>query len=289
MAETYEQWDVVSSVGLTALGVASARAVETNSDDPLVRDPYAADLVRAADPPVPMPTEPGGADEEQAQLWAYMADRMAARTRFFDEYFERATEGGATQAVLLASGLDTRAFRMSWPAGSRVFEIDQPGVLDFKERVLTSLGAEPGCELREVRTDLRDDWASALTDAGFDPQRRTAWLAEGLLSYLPADAQQQLLESVDRLSAPGSSLALTANSRSIRSSSTMQAASRHLGVNPRELMHDDDRPAAETTLGELGWTAEVRGAHEVGHHYERPLEKYDDDSLQGSKFVTAHK
>ena len=289
MTDTHEQWDIVSSVGLTALGVAAARAVETNSPDPLVRDPYAEGLVRAADAPVPMPTHPVPDDDQRAQTWSYLRDRMAGRTRYFDEFFERVQQEGFEQAVVLASGLDTRAFRMSWPAGFHLFEIDQQAVLDFKERTLRDLGAEPGCSWHPVRVDLRDDWESALVDARFDRTRRTAWLAEGLLSYLPAAAQQQLMEIVDRLSAPGSAFSLNANSEHFPSEGRVHLALDSLGVNPRELMSDEQRPPAERTLGELGWTAETASVIEVGHHCDRPLEGYGDDTLQGSYFATARK
>lgn len=289
MTDTHEQWDIVSSVGLTALGVAAARAVETNRADPLVRDPYAADLVHAANPPSPMPTEMPVEGEEHAQMWAYMADRMGARTLFLDEFLEKSVNEGVTQAVILASGLDTRAFRMSWPAGFRIFEVDQPLVLDFKEQVLSGLGAEPSCSWHQVRIDLRDDWAGALTDAGFDPGRPTAWLAEGLLSYLPAEAQQRLLEIVSEFSAPGSTIGLTANTNSIQNTHAMQLAERHLGVNPRELLHSDERPEPAVTLTGLGWSTTKSSVSEVGHHYDRPLEKHGDESLQSSHFITARK
>lgn len=289
MTETHEQWDIVSSVGLTALGVAAARAVETNSPDPLVRDPYAEGLVRAADAPAPMPTQPVSKDHEQATTWSYLTDRMSARTRYFDEFFERVQREGIAQAVILASGLDTRAFRMSWPADFRMFEIDQPAVLDFKERALRDLGADPNCSWHPVRVDLRDDWESALVESGFDRTQRTAWLAEGLLSYLPAAAQQQLLETVDRLSAPGSAFSLNANTERFRDDNRLRGAARALGVNPRELMSSEERPPAEQTLAELGWTAETSSVIEVGHHYGRPLEQYGDETLQGSYFATARK
>jgi len=289
VTETHQQWDIVSSVGLTALGVAAARAVETHRPDPLVRDPHAAALVRAADAPAQLPTEPVGGADEHARMWAYLADRMSARTRYFDEFFARIVDEGVEQAVVLASGLDTRAFRTDWPAGFRVFEIDQPAVLDFKERTLRNIGAEPRCSWHPVRADLRDDWESALLDAGFDRTRPAAWLAEGLLSYLPAAAQQQLLETANRLSAPSSAFSLNANRAPLQNSSHLQQAARTLGVNPRELMSAEQRPPAEDTLAQLGWTVRTAGVLEIGQHYGSPLEQYDDDTLNGSYFATARK
>jgi len=132
------------------------------------------------------------------------ADGMAARTRFFDDFFGDATDAGVRQAVILASGLDARAYRLSWPTGTVVFEIDQPEVIEFKTRTLAGLGAEPTADRRAVAADLRHDWPAALAEAGFDRTLPTAWIAEGLFGYLPPEAQDRLLDQITELSAPGS-------------------------------------------------------------------------------------
>jgi methyltransferase (TIGR00027 family) len=136
-----------------------------------------------------------------------MADNMAVRTKFFDEFFVEATNAGIRQAVILASGLDARAYRLAWPAGTVVYEVDQPQVIEFKTRTLAELGAAPTADRRVVAVDLRDDWPTALRTAGFDPNQPTAWSAEGLLGYLPPEAQDRLLDTITELSAPGSRLA----------------------------------------------------------------------------------
>jgi len=136
-----------------------------------------------------------------------MARGMACRTRFYDQFFLAATRGGVGQAVILASGLDARAYRLPWPAGTVVYEVDMPDVIEFKILTLGELGAEPTAERRTVAVDLRDDWATALRSAGFDPQAATAWSAEGLLVYLPDAAQDALFDNITALSAPGSRLA----------------------------------------------------------------------------------
>jgi methyltransferase (TIGR00027 family) len=136
-----------------------------------------------------------------------MADNMAVRTKFFDEFFLGATQAGIKQVVILASGLDSRAYRLAWPAGTVVYEVDQPQVIEFKTRTLAELGAAPTTERRVVAIDLREDWPAALRAAGFDPAQPTAWSAEGLLGYLPPEAQDRLLDTITELSAPGSRLA----------------------------------------------------------------------------------
>lgn len=214
-----DSWDLASSVGVTATMVAAARAMATRAEDPLINDPFAEPLVRAvgvdlltrlatgettvadldSDPQRPFS---GGGD-----MVADMSGNMAVRTKFFDEFFTDATRAGIGQAVILASGLDARAYRLSWPANTVVFEIDQPEVIEFKARTLAELGAAPTAERRTVSVDLRDDWPAALRAAGFDPGRPTAWSAEGLLGYLPPEAQDRLLDTVTELSAAGSRLA----------------------------------------------------------------------------------
>jgi methyltransferase (TIGR00027 family) len=203
-----DSWDLASSVGATATMVAAQRAIASRAPNPLIDDPYAEPLVRAvgADPIVRLldgeRNDDGSAFDERQ-----IAEAMAVRTRFYDNLFTTAAAAGVRQAVILASGLDTRAYRLPWPSGTVVYELDQPAVIEFKTTTLAESGAQPTAELRAVGIDLRDDWPKALLDSGFDPSSRTAWIAEGLLIYLPPQAQDQLFDNITRLSAPGSHLA----------------------------------------------------------------------------------
>ncbi len=209
-----DSWDLASSVGATATMVAAARALVTRAEGALISDPYAEPLVRAVGVDVftrlaTGELEPSAfdIDDEKHAGMDRMVDNMAVRTKFFDDFFGEATAAGIQQAVILASGLDSRAYRLQWPAGTVVYEVDQPDVIAFKTRALADIGAEPTAERRVVAVDLRFDWPAALTDAGFDPNRPTAWSAEGLLGYLPPDAQDRLLDTITDLSAAGSRLA----------------------------------------------------------------------------------
>ncbi|MDH6244764.1 class I SAM-dependent methyltransferase [Mycobacterium sp. OTB74] len=204
-----DTWDLASSVGATATAVAAARALATHAQDPIIDDPFAAPLVRAVGVEFFTSLVDGTADFEKLDGddgvgISQFANGMAARTRFFDDFFHDATHAGIRQAVILASGLDSRAYRLSWPAGTVVYEIDQPEVIAFKTKTLSELGAGPTTTRRTVAIDLREDWPSALKAAGFDPTQPTAWIAEGLFGYLPPDAQDRLLDQVSELSAPGS-------------------------------------------------------------------------------------
>ncbi|MEE6176772.1 class I SAM-dependent methyltransferase [Mycobacterium sp. 050134] len=211
-----DTWDLASSVGATATMVAAARAIATRADNPVIDDPYAEPLVRAVGVDFFTRWATGelvGADvdaEDAPWKLEHMPDAMAARTRFFDAFFEAATRAGIRQAVILASGLDARAYRLAWPDGMKVFEVDQPRVIEFKTTTLAGLGAAPRAELRTVAVDLRNDWPKALTEAGFDKTRPTAWIAEGLFGYLPPEAQDRLLDNITALSADGSRLACEA-------------------------------------------------------------------------------
>ena len=213
-----DTWDLASSVGVTATMVAAARAVASRDDHPLIDDPYAEPLVRAVGVDLLTGLATGAVNAADlndvhdgatgsAGAMSRMADNMAVRTKFFDEFFLDATNAGIKQVVILASGLDSRAYRLDWPAQTVVYEVDQPQVIEFKSRTLAELGAAPTAERRVVAIDLREDWPTALRAAGFDPAQPTAWSAEGLLGYLPPEAQDRLLDTITELSAPGSSLA----------------------------------------------------------------------------------
>lgn len=190
--------------------MATARALEAQKPDPLVVDPYAEVFCRAV----------GGwaADVLDGKLpdhqlktpdWGeHFVNFQGARTKYFDAYFRRAADAGVRQVVILAAGLDSRAYRLDWPAGTTIFELDQPQVLDFKRQVLADHGAQPKTQRREIAVDLRDDWPQALRDSGFDATKPSAWIAEGLLIYLPATAQEQLFNGIDGMAAPGSHVAV---------------------------------------------------------------------------------
>ncbi|HSS26291.1 MAG TPA: class I SAM-dependent methyltransferase, partial [Mycobacterium sp.] len=192
-----DDWDLASSVGATATFVAAGRALATKDPRGLINDPFAEPLVRAVGLDFFTKMMDGeldfdaieNASPERVQA---MVDGMAVRTKYFDDYFVNATGAGVRQAVILASGLDSRAYRLPWPAGTVVFELDQPQVIEFKTTTLAGIGAEPAVTRRTIPIDLRQDWPTALQAAGFDTTAPTAWLAEGLLIYLPPEAQDQL-------------------------------------------------------------------------------------------------
>ena len=207
-----DTWDIKTSVGSTAVMVAAARAVETDQPDALIRDPYAKLLVTNAGAGVLWEAHARPGDRGQGGRRStptrrrhlhHMRGYQAVRTHFFDAYFADAVAAGIRQVVILASGLDSRAYRLDWPAGTTVYEIDQPQVLDYKSTTLAENGVTPSADRREVAIDLRQDWPAALRAAGFDPSARTAWLAEGLLMYLPAEAQDRLFTQIGELSAVG--------------------------------------------------------------------------------------
>ncbi|BBX48200.1 class I SAM-dependent methyltransferase [Mycobacterium cookii] len=207
-----DSWDLASSVGATATMVAAGRAMATKAENPLINDPYADPLVRAVgldffvkmiDDELDLSLFPDTSpDRTQAII-----NGMAVRTKYFDDYLLDAVGAGVRQVVILASGLDSRAYRLPWTDGTTVYEIDQPQVIEFKTRTLADLGAQPTATRRTVSIDLRADWPAALQAAGLDTGKPTAWLAEGLLIYLPSDAQDRLFDNITALSVPGSAIA----------------------------------------------------------------------------------
>lgn len=207
MARTnWDSWDLASGVGATATAVAASRALANRAT--LIDDPWAEPLVKAVGMEMFINMLDGHVESGYAEADVQrMAHGMAVRTRYFDDFLMAATDSGIRQVVILASGLDARSYRLPWPAGTVVFEIDQPGVIDFKASTLDSLGATATADLHTVGVDLRDDWPAALRSAGFDPAAPTAWIAEGLLIYLPPEAQDRLFDHITALSPSGSRLA----------------------------------------------------------------------------------
>ncbi len=207
-----DEWDLASSVGATATMVAAGRAMATRDPRGLIDDPFAEPLVRAVGVELFTNMMDGELDLDAIEnsspvRMQAMIDGMAVRTRYFDDYFINATATGVRQAVILASGLDARAYRLPWPAGTVVYEIDQPRVIDFKTTTLADIGAQPTATRHAVPIDLRADWPTALKAAGIDTTAPIAWLAEGLLIYLPPEAQDRLFDHITALSVPGSTIA----------------------------------------------------------------------------------
>ena len=301
-----DTWDIASSVGATAVMVAAARAAETARDDALINDPYAKILVADAgtgaweymldDDFIAKVAE---ADAELAPLFEHMGNYQAVRTHFFDDYFARAVEAGIRQVVILAAGLDSRAFRLPWPAGTTVYEIDQPKVLEYKSATLAAHRVQPSADRREVPIDLRQDWPAALRDAGFDPAAPTAWLAEGLLMYLPADAQDRLFAQVTELSAPGSrvaaeSMGMHAEDRRERMRERFAALTAQFGIDEpmdiAELTYEDpDRAEVADWLAAHGWRAQRVESKDEMRRLDRLVEIVDADEDSFSAFTTAER
>jgi methyltransferase (TIGR00027 family) len=264
-----DTWDLATSVGATATMVAAARAIATTAEQ--IDDPFAEPLVRAVgvDFLTRWATGQIGAEELDVDgaAWGlqHMPAAMAARTRYFDAFFADAAAAGIRQAVILASGLDARAYRLDWPAGMTVFEIDQPDVIAFKTTTLAGLGAQPQAELKTVAIDLREDWPTALQAAGFDPEAPAAWIAEGLYGYLPPEAQDRLLDAITALSVPGSRLgseavpstadAFTDEARAKLSEATAKLREHGFELDFSELSFTGDRNDVGEYLGTRGWTS----------------------------------
>jgi methyltransferase (TIGR00027 family) len=290
-----DTWDLASSVGVTATGVAAARALASNGPSPLINDPFAEPLVKAVGSEVFIKMLSGELGDEDPEFDRQrMAEGMAVRTRYFDDFFTAATDAGLRQAVILASGLDSRGYRLPWPDGTVVFEVDQPQVIEFKTRTLNDLGAKPTADLRVVGVDLRNDWSAALRTKGFDVATPTAWIAEGLLVYLPPNAQDQLFDNIASLSAPGSRLATEfVPSTDIFSDERSQGRTerwRRLGitVDMKELVYHGDRSHLIRYLEAGGWQVSADG---VGDLYAANGFTLPDDeqarAMADVKYITA--
>jgi methyltransferase (TIGR00027 family) len=290
-----DTWDLASSVGATATAVAASRAMASQHPDALLDDPWADPLVRAVgiDTFVKLIDGQIGHTDDALRKRRAMNEQITVRTRFFDDFFVQATEARIRQAVILASGLDTRAYRLPWHSGTNVFEIDQPEVVAFKTETLAELGAEPTAQRTTVAIDLRDDWPAALLEAGFDPRQPTAWSAEGLLVYLPPEAQDRLFDNIADLSAPGSRIAtehMDMRDAPADWAERLTERAQRIGsnINLTELFYTGDRNAAADYLAAHGWRTEIRTTEQayLANGFEVP-----DDELasfgSGSGYLTA--
>ena len=283
-----DSWDLASSVGATATMVAAARALASVESNPIINDPFAAPLVRAVgldfftrlvDGEVVAAETYDGADRH-LQL---ETDSIAVRTRFFDDFFLNAARDGVRQSVILAAGLDARPYRLSWPSGSVVYEVDQPKVIEFKSATMSALSAAPAADRRTVSIDLREDWPAALRRSGFDDTKPTAWSAEGLLMYLPPKAQDRLFDNITALSAPGSRLATEYHPAS---DATMTERAQEFNqrwtalgcdVDLSGLFIDGERSNVVEYLSDRGWQVSSRPRREMFADYGRVFP--DDNEL----------
>ncbi len=285
---------VDGGVGLTALLVAAARAIETHRHDSLAQDVHAEHFVRAApasaDWPVRIEQVPDGDDNP---LWGRFARYFGLRTRVLDDFVLGSVHDGARQVVLLGAGLDTRAFRLDLPSDCVVFEIDREGVLAFKQRVLTDLSAAPRAKRVPVPVDLRADWVAALTTSGFDPAAPSVWLAEGLLFYLPSPAETYLIDTVDRLTTGGSALAFEAKLEkdllAYRDSAIYTATREQIGIDLLDLFDLGPRPDSAGHLTAKGWSTSMRTPFDFTRRHGRGPLPEPNDALEGNRWVFAHK
>jgi len=282
----------VSGVGYTALLVAGWRALHAVSAQPLVADEYAKYFIEAsADPYLAgVLANPGTSDSETAFPRLY-----GVQTRFFDDFFGSAGDAGIRQAVIVAAGLDSRAYRLEWPYQTTVFEIDLPKVLEFKGRVLSERGAAPKARRREVAADLRTDWPTPLRAAGFDPESASAWSVEGILPYLTDDAQSTLFTRITELCAPGSRVAVGALGTRLDHDRLEALDAEHPGVNVSgdvdfsALTYETKADPAEW-LNTHGWAVEpVRNTLELQAAYGMTPPEVDAkiDGFMHSQYITA--
>jgi methyltransferase (TIGR00027 family) len=277
-----DSWDLASSVGATATMVATSRALASQGPEPLLDDPFAAPLVRAVGlaPFVRILDGEVSLEDDPMLNRKTRTEQMTVRTRFFDEFFINAAESGVQQAVILASGLDTRAYRLPWPDGTTVYEIDQPQVIEFKTSTLAGLGATPTAELRTIAIDLREDWPAALRAGGFDADQPTAWSAEGLLPYLPPDAQDRLFDNITALSAPGSRLATEhiSDPEAFSQESVQRISERWrragFDLDAADLFYQGERRIVADYLTDHGWQVTAHPAPEL---YQRHGFNFPED------------
>ncbi len=302
-----DSWDITEGVGATAMGMAVTRAAEASKEAPLFDDPYAQHFIDAAIAQgwTPKYTEASmvqiaAADPAVARFMQAVTDYGRCRTKFLDEFF-REHLGDVRQVVILAAGLDARSWRLPWADGTVIYEIDMPKVLGFKLDTLRARGAEPAARLIAVPFDLRNDWPKALLESGFEPLSASAWSVEGLLPYLPPDAQDLLFERIHALSAPGSRLVVDAFTDAFYSREaaalgrantsrmrTVDGASGAAEMLDRDqLLFSGERADVCDWLAEHGWTTSRLSAVDTMTRYGHPPPEDVDTWALSADFITA--
>lgn len=277
-----DSWDITTSVGSTALFVAASRALEAQKPEPLAVDRYAAEFCRAVGGEWADVIDGSGPEHAlHTEFGEHFVNFQGARTKYFDAYFHRVAEAGVRQIVLLAAGLDSRAYRLPWADGTVVYELDQPQVLQFKRETLERLGVTSTAERREIAVDLREDWPQALRENGFDPSQRSAWIAEGLLIYLPGSAQAQLFAGIDQLAAPGSFMAVE---EAVPMDQEAFETKRTEGLAAGEensfftLVYNEQHAPAEEWFSGHGWSAETTSLLDYLRSVGRPVPDPDSEA-----------
>ena len=272
-----DSWDITTSVGSTALFVAAARALEAQEPDPLAVDSYAEVFCRAVGGPWADLLDGTAAEHplRSEEFGAHFVTFQAARTRYFDAYFRAAAAAGVRQIVLLAAGLDSRAYRLDWPSGTTVFELDQPRVLEFKRQTMQQHAVAPKAQRREVAVDLREDWPTALRAAGFRSDEPSAWIAEGLLIYLPGAAQEKLFSGIDSMACSGSHLAVEEGRPMDKSAFKAKVEEAKQADDMRgqwwQLVYNEQCAPAAQWFSERGWTAQATTLVDYLDYVGRPV------------------
>ncbi len=296
MAATESDWDITADVGWTALFVATARALEAKKSEPLVADLHAEDFCRGAggDWARVLDGNPPADHRLTGEFGEFFVNYQAARTKYLDQRVSEAINGrGACQLVILGAGLDSRSLRLDLPETTVIYELDQPKVLDFKAKVLVSQSKTSKTTRRAVPVDLRDDWPTALKESGFDPALPSVWLIEGLLHFLSTEAQESILQRVNDLAAPGSSVALEQMCRfdeaEVDTDSDEQDPTKAAFLT---LVRNQDKEEASSWLSRHGWTADQAMLESLIAKAQRPLPAARSEGylmMSAFSFVSAHR
>lgn len=280
--------ELATHIEATALLVAASRAVEARKTAPLVKDGFAEQfVVTAAGGWAEVFREPGpipdllGAGEFGRNFVNY----QGARTVLFDNFITEALQGGIGQVAILAAGFDSRGFRLDWPHDATLYELDRPRVLEFKSAVLDRIDARPATKRVALGVDLEQDWPATLCEAGFDPDRPTAWLVEGLLMYLSPAAEFELLAKLVNLSAPRSRIAIEHTDAADLIPENPAGSPQQAQM--RDLIRNEDRPDPVDWFADRGWRTEAVTSTDLLTNLGRPITLDFHSPLQTGRFVQA--
>ncbi|WP_250123447.1 SAM-dependent methyltransferase [Chroococcidiopsis sp. CCMEE 29] len=258
-------------VSFTAKVMAAARAIETQRPDALFIDPFAeqlagADAIQAAIPRL----------EEYEKRGRPFS---SVRTRFFDDFLMNCSHD-VRQVVLLGAGMDTRAFRLNWKAGTHIYEIDHSDVLHYKESVLA--GIHPHCTRHSICADLKESrWSQLLLEQGYQSSEPSIWLLEGFLYYLNSTEVHNLLTKLKNMTILGSWFGTDVINSVVLNGPDEWA---------KYWQSSCDHP--ESFLANYGWKATAIQPGEKGASFGRFTYQFPDRSVPETQhifFVTAYR
>ncbi|MCK9150829.1 SAM-dependent methyltransferase [Methanobacterium alcaliphilum] len=146
--------------------------------------------------------------EQMEQFLPGLSSSIIARVRYFDDFVEKSIKDGLEQLVILGAGYDTRAYRIDGLKEKiNVFEVDHPNTQSFKIKKIKEIFGSTPKNVTYVPVDFEsEELGERLLKEDYDPFKKTLFIMEGLIMYIPEDAVEKTLSFIVKNSYNDSSL-----------------------------------------------------------------------------------